>query len=92
MSSPVHPAERIYLTMICAEILRLDRLLTLCYAACYPRRKNNLQKAVPILMYHSIASATRESGHPAYYGITTTMEVFQWQMKYLHALHYKTLG
>jgi peptidoglycan/xylan/chitin deacetylase (PgdA/CDA1 family) len=92
MGLPVHPAERIVIAMTCAEILRLDRMFTLCYAACYPRGKHYLQKAVPILMYHSVASDPRESGSPAYYGLTTTKEVFQRQMKYLHALHYKTLG
>ena len=69
---------------------RLDRLLTLyCFS---PLRKlvSAKNRAIPILMYHSI-SDTDENVHP-YYRVNTLPKVFSLQMRYLATQGYRTIS
>lgn len=60
---------------------RLDRLMTLC--AVHPfRRLVRATPGIPVLMYHSVSVDSMPAGH-GYYGITTSPEQFDQQIRML---------
>ena len=67
-------------------------MLTLFCVAPFINRKLKSLRSVPVLMYHSIAPDDTDGRRHAYYGLTTSGEVFLSQMKYLHQHHYEALG
>lgn len=71
--------------------MRLDRLATLHIAS--PLRRlvcQNKEPRIPILMYHSISEGMQKNVHP-YYEITTTPDVFDHHMQYLHENNYRVI-
>jgi len=71
-------------------MLRADAFATLYLF--HPLGKFRLQKGrVPILMYHSVSNAGRETVHP-YYQTRTTPDVFAQHMQYLSDHGYSTIG
>lgn len=69
---------------------RLDRLLTLYFFSPLRKLVSAKNRAIPILMYHSISDA-EETVHP-YYRINTLPKVFSVQMRFLATQGYRTIS
>jgi peptidoglycan/xylan/chitin deacetylase (PgdA/CDA1 family) len=72
------------------SIFRADRLATLHFF--HPLRRLRAQGAgIPILMYHSISECGDSARHP-YYRTSTTVKMFEQQVRFLHENGYRTVG
>jgi peptidoglycan/xylan/chitin deacetylase (PgdA/CDA1 family) len=67
---------------------RLDRFATLHLTLPFYRLAGK-KKAIPILMYHSVANDEQTGGH-GYYRTAVSPATFQLHMEYLHRSGYKT--
>ena len=71
--------------------LRSDRLVSLYFARPLQRiRRDGREKAVPVLMYHSISELPERTCHP-YYETCTSPRVFEEHMKCLSENGYSTI-
>lgn len=69
---------------------RLDRFLTLYFFSPLRKLVSAKNRAIPILMYHSVSDA-EEKGHP-YYRVNTLPKVFSIQMRFLASQGYRTIS
>jgi len=69
---------------------RADRLATL-YLFHPLRRLRPQGTRIPILMYHSISDVDQPSRHP-YYRTSTTVQIFEQQVRFLHQNRYRTVS
>lgn len=72
------------------QLPRFDRYATLYFFYPLMKRLNNAPR-VPILMYHSISSTVDDTANP-YYQTTTTPDIFELQMRFLHDNGYCVVG
>ena len=69
--------------------LRLDRFATLYLASPICRLAGNVDRAIPVLMYHSVADDV-QSGRQGYYQTVVSPATFNLHMEYLHRSGFNT--
>jgi len=70
---------------------RLDRFATLYFFEPLQGIRLRTNRRIPILMYHSISTAAEPGVHP-YYQTSTSPEVFEQQMQFLHDHDYSVIS
>lgn len=70
--------------------MRIDRVFTLAMAAALSNKKSyTSRRSMAILMYHSISGSQKDEG---YYGLTTSVGLFETQMEYLSRSGYSVVS